>query len=232
MSKQNLRILNTKVSEDAYARVQDISRRMGMEVYGFQQMAMSCLLKYCDKDRQLDPMLRRMISIYDNFEGWAKATSVAGTGKKNIIQAIYFMAESGKRTMGAVMTRQGMMGSETATYNVQDMMEELMRNCFPALYKTLRRIGNQTDTHTLVETIMELAETYDKENDPDKEFIGQIFSDANRSDWGRTQEMIKYKNHKFKGIEYVKGPNIQQADLFAEVEDAGQENEDKGDDEV
>lgn len=232
MSKQNLRILNTKVSEDAYARLQDISRRNGMEVYGFQQMAMSCLLKYCDKDRQLDPMLRRMISIYDNFEGWAKATSIAGVGKKNIIQAIYFMAEEGKHTMGAVMTRQGLMGHDTATYNAQDMLEELMRNCFPALYKTLLRMGAQTDTHTLVDTIMELAETYDRDNDPDKEFIGQLFSDANRSDWGRTQEMTKYKNHKYKGIEYVKGPNLQQADLFAQMEDAGAEDEDQSDAEV
>lgn len=230
--KEIVRVLNTKVSEESYFRFQGIAKRNGMEPYGLLQLLVHASLRCSDSARTLDPNLQKLFSMFDNFEGMKQISSVAGTGVREVSSAIYFFNEKGKSQPSAMMVYPQFMGQSRGTYNATRMLECLLSCTFPGLLKRLKRIANDLGCNSVYETILELAEIYEHENDPDRAEIMQMFSDSNRGDFGQKIEFdtqyVRHKkinpdNHKNNG----KRPNIQQSYLFEGMASPGQPEEDR-----
>lgn len=224
---ETLRVLNTKVSEEAYFRFQLIGKRNHMEPYGLLQLFVHSALRCSDEAMVLDPRLEKLFSMFDNFEGWKNITPTSGTGERKVTDAIYFFREKGKQMKAAMMVTPQFMSASKATYNAAEMIEALLAATFPGLLKRLKRIGEQMDCHNLFETVLELTETYDRDNDPDRKEIMQMFSDTNRGDFGQEIDYsLKYRRHNnLNTKEDGKGYNIQSADLFEGMADDSETQE-------
>ena len=232
--KEIVRVLNTKVSEDSYFRFQRMAKSHKMEAYGLLQLYVHSSLRCCDRSRVLDPQLEKLFSMFDNFEGWNNLTSVAGTGERVVTDAIYFFREKGKTMKAAMMVVPQFMAQSKGTYNAIEMIDALLSATFPGLLKKLKRVGEQMDCNNTFETLLELTEIYDKEHDPDRREIMQMFSDTNRGDFGQQIDYsTKYRRHNnYTEQEHGKGYHIQSADLFEGMADDSEAQEDSGADEV
>ena len=234
IKKEIVRVLNTKVSEESYFRFQRVAKSNKMEPYGLLQLHVHALLRCSDQSRTLDPQLEKLFSTFDNFEGWNNLTSVAGTGERVVTDAIYFFKEKGKTMKAAMMVVPQFMAQSKGTYNAVEMLEALLAATFPGLLKKLKRVGEQMDTHSTFETLLELTEIYDKEHDPDRREIMQMFSDTNRGDFGQQIDYsTKYRRHNnYTEQEHGKGHHIQSADLFEGMADDSETQEDTSDDDM
>lgn len=222
MKQDIVRVLNTKVSEESYFRFQMIAKRNGMEPYGLLQLMVHACLRCSDGDKTLDPNLQKIFSMFDNFEGMKNVSNVAGIGDRQVTSAIYFFREKGKSQPSAMMVHPQFMGQSRGTYNATQMLDVLLRTTFPGLAKRMKRIGEQEGCSSIYETLLQLAEMYDRDNDPDREYIMKMFSDSSRGDFGQKIEFdTKYVRHNKSNPDHVKRRKIQEADLFEGMDSSG-----------
>lgn len=224
-SAEKTEMAATKVTAESLGLLRRIARKIGLDVYGLLQNMVSSLIKYADTWHQLDPKLSEAIRIYDNFQGWDKLTSIAGVGDRECVQAIYFIVEPGKKGQFAVMCKPAFFDTDNVTYNGQEILKATLQAVSPSACKRLEYISRQLDTNSYLETILYLIE--EKDEDPDAEYIRQLFADCNRSEYGRPVDIKKYEPHRNKKLSnYEQRSVVQETNLFAEVESTVDEDKD------
>lgn len=187
-------LIATKLTHEDKAIFDRICQRIGLNCYTFLNMMVSSLIKYSDERHQLDPTLQKAIDIYEGFANWGNASSIVGFGKKQVVQAIYLVANDGKQSPYAAMVDKPFFGQQQVTMNAQDILSNVIKALSPRLHRRLTAIGREMDCNTLLETIDTLIDVHSP--DPDQEFIRELFSDCRRGDFGQQTDLIKYRRKK------------------------------------
>lgn len=225
--KKRQQVIATKVGDEAWLRLNDIAKRMGLTPYRLLQETVDTLILYMDESRQLGPDMQMVIDCFERFEGWGSLARLTDISVRwQVADAVYFCRDD--RTDGMAGTvgcwRKGsMMGKEDYTFNKVDILQMTIRRLFPDLYRELQMLGMQTGGNNCLETIKHCV--HHMLEDPDKATIRELFADCGRTEYGRPAELTKYVRHNRKNIETAGEPRKrkvpQQLDMFdgAERED-------------
>lgn len=175
----------TKLSCEAYARMERLCKKKGLTIYEMIQMVCDTLIRYMDDKHNLTPEMEKAMSIFEHMTGWKNAYNIAAAGTtKEVGEAIYFcQAEGGgKHGTRAVLVEKPYFGMPTQTYNIQQMMERFICLTMPERYRRLRAMAAVADCSSILELMDHLVDTYSKDEDL-KEYR-EGFEDNDRSDWG------------------------------------------------
>lgn len=196
-------LVATKVSHEAWLRLNDIASRLGLTPYRLVQEAVDTLILYMDEGRQLQPDMQQMIDCFEQFEGWGSVSRLTDINVRwQVMDSLYFLydsRESGAAGLTACWCKSGLMGRKDCTFNKVQILDAVIRRLFPDLWRRLSSVGMQADTHTAVETIRHCL--HEIEQDADSECIREMFADCGRTEYGRPSDLVKYVRHNRKNVD-------------------------------
>lgn len=208
-------LVATKVSNEAWLRLNDIAGRLGLTPYRLVQEVVDTLILYMDEGRQLSPDMQQVIDCFEQFEGWgglARLTDINMAWR--VVDAVYFLQDDrpgGTSGTVACWSKAGFMGRADYTFNKSDILDMAVRRLFPDLNRSLSLMRMQTDTGSTVEAMRHCI--HQSLQDDDRETIRNMFADCGRTDYGRPSELVKYIRHNRRSIDSP-GPKATQLDLF------------------
>ena len=181
--------VGTKVSPEAYARLQSIAKERGMTVYDMLQMFCDVMIRYMDDRHNLSEHMNQMIVIFDGINSWDKSNTLLNLERTaKILEAFYVIGGiksgtksvtlEGRRVMHVEGGQNELFHDRTCTFNIQEIMEKFICILVPEVYKHLRRIGTELHTNSVLETMLKLAEWH-SDNETAAE-LRRIFED---NDW-------------------------------------------------
>lgn len=198
-SGQNYKVLATKVSPEAAAMLEAIAEREGTTVYTmFQLMARVLITLMCEPGPMSDN-LAKMVRLFENIQQWDKRFNLADPATKQAVDsAIYILTGKGKIGTEAVMVNRPFFDEASQTYNVQTILEAFLCNVVPGFYRRLRIIGVDLECSSVYETLDKILDL--QKLDPNEQHIHEMFSDNDRSDFGRKPVASPYKRHPHRDI--------------------------------
>lgn len=208
-------VVATKVSHEAWLRLNDIAERLGLTPYRLVQEVVDTLILYMDEGRQLSPDMQQVIDCFEQFDGWGNLIRLTDVGTTwRVLDAVYFLHDDrpdGAAGIVACWSKAGFMGRVNYTFNKCDILDMMVRRLFPDLNRSLGLMQMQTDTSSVVEAMRHCI--HQTMADDDRETIRQMFADCGRTDYGRPSELVKYIRHNRRSID-TPGPKATQLDLF------------------
>lgn len=97
--------VGTKVSPEAYARLQSICASKGLKLYEMLQMLLDCIIRFMDDQHNLSYELESVIAMFDNFHNWGTEIRVTDElSKMKVEQAFYVLIEP-KSKGGEIVVR-------------------------------------------------------------------------------------------------------------------------------
>lgn len=194
-------VLGTKVSPEAWTRLNILARKRGMTIYELVQMVCDTLLRYMDDRHNLTPEMEKAMAIFDHMEGWTKAFNLTDpTVQREVGEAIYFFQEpKGKRkgVRAVHVTKPFMNQGRSESANVQYILEHTIELLMPERYRRLRALAVDKDCNSLLELLDMLIDLHSQDNDLTE--LRQQFEDCNRSDFGKAitygQRTRRVKHH-------------------------------------
>ena len=202
-----------KVTPEVEIKLNNLAARIGMDsVYQMLSLCVDALIKYMDKDCQLDPELQKLIDMFERFEGWGQVCALTSSNPKwSVAEAVYFIRDEDKCGYTACWVKKPFFGDAKATFNKRDILDMVIRRAFPAMNRRLDLMGMQLSTSCHADTINQLLS--DNIEDPNDIELREMFADCGRNEFGKDLTPTKYIKRKRKDIERIKGINTQ-LDMF------------------
>jgi|GEM_PF-2922996 len=223
-------VVATKVSHEAWLRLNDITERLGLTPYRLVQEVVDTLILYMDEGRQLSPDMQQVIDCFEQFEGWGNLVRVTDVDTAwRVVDAVYFLQDDrpgGAAGTVACWSKAGFMGQADYTFNKSDILDMVVRRLFPDLSRSLQLMRMQTDTGSTIEAMRHCI--HQALQDDDRETIRRMFADCGRTDYGRPSELVKYIRHSRKNID-APGKRVTQLDLFGGEQEDGADQSDGSD---
>lgn len=218
--KKRTELVATKVSGEAWLRLNNICKRLGLTPYALLQETVDTLILYMDEGHQLSPDMQQVIDCFERFDGWGSLCRLTDVGVAwHVRDALYFLHDDRPNGMAGVVgcwNKGGFLGTADYTFNKAAIFDMTLRRLFPDLARSLGMLAMQAGTSGPVETIRWCIQQL--EEDPDKAAIREMFADCGRTDYGKPNELIKFVRHNKKNIETVGNNKAKpvQLDLFGE----------------
>ncbi len=201
--KKRQEIISTKMSSEAWLRLNDIAQRQGISLYRLVQETLDTLILYMDEANQLSPEMQQVIDCFERFEGWGQLCRLTDVGVDwAVADAVYFLHDNRQNGMAGVTAcwcKRGFMGTPAYTFNKKDILDMVIRRTQPDLWRELQLLGMQAGTTGALETIKHCI--HNMLEDPDKETLREMFADCGRTDYGKSTELVKYIRHNRKNME-------------------------------
>lgn len=179
---EKFKVINTKVSPEAYAKIYRLASKTGMKPYEMLQMCVDTLVRYMDDRHNLSPEMERMMMVFEDMVGWRQALNLADpTARPSISEATYYLAADGKRGTRAVHVGKPFFGDWRETENIQLILERTIENLAPDLYRRLRGLCVSFDATSILELLHLLVDAH-AEADRNHEEVRRSFEDCNRGD--------------------------------------------------
>lgn len=233
--KKRQELVATKISSEAWLRLNDIAQRMGLTSYRLVQEVVDTLILYMDEGRQLDPDMQMVIDCFERFEGWGELCRLTDININwGVADCVYFLHDDRQKKAFAgtvaCWNKKAFMTDANYTFNKKDILEMTVRRLFPDLHRELQLLGMQAGTNGTLDTIKYCI--HHMLDDPDKATLRELFADCARTDYGKPAELTKYIRHNRKSIDTLerqKKKKPVQLDLFEDQQqtDTEQWEEDK-----
>lgn len=133
------KLITTKVSAEAAARLASIAAAQGTSVYALLQMMCETIVRYMDDAHNLDPTLEKAMAIFDHTVGWGKCASSVSASAAEITEATYYFRQRGKEGMFVTHVELPGLGNPIATNNVATIFDRLICAISPDRYARMRR---------------------------------------------------------------------------------------------
>ena len=186
--QNNIVMLQTKVTQEVYQRLETIGKRYGFSIFKSLRMLAECLIRFSDDQHNLSEELTRIIRMFENIPGWRKSICLADDGQEfGIVEAFYVIRAKGKEGYRLVYVERPMMEGDDkwkATYNVQQILERFIEVMNPSLYRHLRLLAVDMGTTSMLDTIQRIAD--EQMENPDEIELRRQF-EAN--DWHKGAQM-------------------------------------------
>ncbi|MBQ0020210.1 MAG: hypothetical protein KBT39_06775 [Bacteroidales bacterium] len=203
-TRQNeLKVVNTKVTEWCHKRLQNICAKTGITLYNMLGMMCDTIVRYMDDKTNLSPTMERAMSVFEHMEGWKDAFNLADPGETFEVQeAIYFVGNEQHKGVRAVMIDKPFMGVWNQTVNVQKIFESVVCKMFPERYKKLRLLAIQWGCNSQLDALDRLLDN--ELQGMDNAAIREEFEDCDRSDYGTKPTDHRYKRKHHKSVDTIK----------------------------
>ena len=219
MTKKRQELVATKISSEAWLRLNDIAQKMGLTPYRLIQEMIDTIILYMDQGRQLDPDMQMLIDCFERFEGWGELCRLTDINVNwAVFDAIYFCHDDrskGTAGMVACWHKKGYMTRSDYSFNKKDILDIVVKRLFPDLYRELQLLAMQSNTNGVLDTMK--ACIHQLLQDPDKETLREMFADCGRTNYGASTDLVKYVRHNRKNMEVPdKREKPLQLDLFSD----------------
>lgn len=196
------RVLAVKYDETGANLFDDWCKSHGMSVNEVLHYMVDVVLQMQNQNALPNARLAEAVQTWEGFRNLDTVGSVmAELNDTEVVECIYLLHEKCKKGLVALLVEQPLMNQPIYSTDKNEILDELMSAVCKTLRYRLSKIGERLDTHTIIETVTALCDYYEQENDEDREFIRELFSDNNRHDYGRSNDdIIQYKKHNRKNI--------------------------------
>ena len=224
--------LQTKVSPEAYARLESIGDKYGFSIFQLLRMLLDCIIRFMDDQHNLSEDLQKVIRMFDDMKAWGRSICLADDDQELVIDgAIYILRAKDNAGSRLVMierptwkdTEEGRKYEGMTTYNVQTILERVVEIINPNLYRHLRQLAvNEFHTESVYDTISTIINLYQPDTKEDE--FRKEFED---NDWHKGAKMhdeVRTKRRHSHSMDYFEG----QQRLF-DNDNQNEENHDRED---
>lgn len=223
-------VVGTKVSRDAYGRLQRLAKAKGMSLYELNQMVLDTLIRYMDSSHNLSPDLEAAMAVFEHLEGWPSHNVTDPVHAPEVTAAIYFTT-SERGGVRAHLVERPWMGMWRQTENIQAIVEYAIEAAMPQRYTRLRAVAQGRGCASIFQLLDEII--VDEQREADAQAIREGFEDADRSEWGRKPATAPYRRKRHRTMEEIdrqgSGQLVMSAEQLWGLEDADGPDEDEGD---
>lgn len=193
-------VIATKVRPDFAETFQRICKKKGINTYTAIQMMVDTFVRYTDDRHNLSQEMEHMVTLFEHMDGWSEALNLADPEQElRIEEAVYLMSSEKRKGVRAVMVHRPYFGDwkDTATTNIQYIIERTIEALCPERYRRLRALAVEMDCSSILELIDLMIDRHTMEVLNEQYRAG--FIDNNRHDFGKPVEYgqrTKRKHHK------------------------------------
>jgi len=191
-------VYSVKVSPDQAAVLDKICETIGVNSYQMFQMFAYTMARAAAPHHELDPRIRKVMTMMETDASWAKAFNLANPNDLNVAQCILILQQKDKRGFGAVMIDKPFMGEARMTECVDDILERITEVCTYGIYKQFRLAGAELGCNNLIEVMLKVIERARKDYRDEQDRIemqgeAQFSESGHRIEYGKR---TKAKHHR------------------------------------
>lgn len=191
-------VYSVKVSPDQAAVLDKICETIGVNSYQMFQMFAYTMARAAAPQHELDPRIRKVMTMMETDASWAKAFNLANPNDLDVAQVVLILQQRDKRGFGAVMIDRPFMGESHMTENVDDILERVCEVTMHGIYRRLRLVGGMMKCNNLSDVLLDLIERQSRDLREEDDRI-QMQGEAQFSESGRRIEYgkrTKAKHHR------------------------------------
>lgn len=160
-SKERFEQLGTKI-DPAMAKVLDqVCNVLQVDVYHLLQWFAYTLIKASSPLHELDPRIRKIMTMLESDAGWQRAFNLANPDELRVAQVVLILEQKDHRGFGAVMVDKPFFEESTQTECVDAILERVCEVTMRGIYKRLRRMGSNIDCANLSDTLLTMLDAQD-----------------------------------------------------------------------
>lgn len=191
-------VYSVKVSPDQAAVLDKICETIGVNSYQMFQMFAYTMARAAAPQHELDPRIRKIMTLMETDASWAKAFNLANPNDLDVAQVVLILQQNDKRGFGAVMIDKPWMGDARMTECVDEILERITEVCTYGIYKQFRLAGAELGCNNLIEVMLKVIERARKDYRDEQDRI-EMQGEAEFSESGRRIEYgkrTKAKHHR------------------------------------
>ena len=116
-------VYSVKVSPDQVAVLDKICETIGVNSYQMFQMFAYTMARAAAPQHELDPRIRKVMTMMETDASWAKAFNLANPNELDVAQVVLILQQKDKRGFGAVMIDRPFMDKARMTECTDDILE-------------------------------------------------------------------------------------------------------------
>ena len=214
-------VYSVKVSPDQAAVLDKICETIGVNSYQMFQMFAYTMARAAAPQHELDPRIRKVMTMMETDASWAKAFNLANPNDLDVAQVVLILQQKDKRGFGAVMIDKPFMGEARMTECTDDILERVCEVTMHGIYRRLRLVGGMMKCNNLSDVLIDLIERQSKELREEDDRI-QMNGEAMFSESGKRIEYgkrTKAKHHRTPDGEAMRQQRIQFTDEDRQLAD-------------
>ena len=160
-NKERFEQLGTKI-DPAMATVLDkVCNALQVDVYHLLQWFAYTLIKASSPLHELDPRIRKIMTMLESDVGWQTAFNLANPDELRVAQVVLILEQQGHRGFGAVMIDKPFFGETTQTECVDTILERVCEVTMRGIYRRLRQMGMKIDCTNLSDVLLTMLDAQD-----------------------------------------------------------------------
>ena len=160
-NKERFEQLGTKI-DPAMATVLDkVCNALQVDVYHLLQWFAYTLIKASSPLHELDPRIRKIMTMLESDVGWQTAFNLANSDELRVAQVILILEQQGHRGFGAVMIDKPFFCEATQTECVDTILERVCEVTMRGIYRRLRQMGMKIDCTNLSDVLLTMLDAQD-----------------------------------------------------------------------
>lgn len=160
-NKERFEQLGTKI-DPAMATVLDkVCNALQVDVYHLLQWFAYTLIKASSPLHELDPRIRKIMTMLESDVGWQTAFNLANPDELRVAQVVLILEQQGHRGFGAVMIDKPFFGEATQTECVDTILERVCEVTMRGIYRRLRQMGMKIDCTNLSDVLLTMLDAQD-----------------------------------------------------------------------
>lgn len=163
-NKERFEQLGTKI-DPAMATVLDkVCNALQVDVYHLLQWFAYTLIKASSPLHELDPRIRKIMTMLESDVGWQTAFNLANPDELRVAQVVLILEQQGHRGFGAVMIDKPFFSEATQTECVDIILERVCEVTMRGIYRRLRQMGRKIDCTNLSDVLLTMLDAQDLMN--------------------------------------------------------------------
>lgn len=160
-SKERFEQLGTKI-DPAMAKVLDqVCNVLQVDVYHLLQWFAYTLIKASSPLHELDPRIRKIMTMLESDVGWQSAFNLANPDELRVAQVVLILEQRDHRGFGAVMVDKPFFDEATQTECVDIILERVCEVTMRGIYRRLRQMGRKIDCTNLSDVLLTMLDAQD-----------------------------------------------------------------------
>lgn len=160
-NKERFEQLGTKI-DPAMATVLDkVCNALQVDVYHLLQWFAYTLIKASSPLHELDPRIRKIMTMLESDVGWQTAFNLANPDELRVAQVVLILEQQGHRGFGAVMIDKPFFSEATQTECVDIILERVCEVTMRGIYRRLRQMGRKIDCTNLSDVLLTMLDDQD-----------------------------------------------------------------------
>lgn len=191
-------VYSVKVSPVQAAVLDKICETIGVNSYQMFQMFAYTMARAAAPQHELDPRIRKVMTIMETDASWAKAFNLANPNDLDVAQVVLILQQKDKRGFGAVMIDRPFMGEARMTECTDDILERVCEVTMHGIYRRLRLMGGQLGCNNLSDVLLTMIDAQtvielEEENRIQMNGEAQFSESGRRIEYGKR---TKAKHHR------------------------------------